>query len=593
MPWFTDGIDQTESAAIEGLLALADYSQVFNLLISRPWVVDGIDELEVNALQHFGNIANHDGELAQQVANLLWITVDARQPDLAALEGFLTVAASDSELARRITALPWIADDVTPAEIDAMRLLNQISGEDRTLSRRVIALSWVEDGITPAEKETLEYLSSIAEENAPLAMRFARLPWLDGGASQDQFSILQAVTDIGTKDAVVAERLISILWFSVSVTKHELSFVANLSRITEIDAGLARLLVNVPWLADGITEPESSVVEHIGYIANTDAAAAVQIVNMPFLATFEPPDASAVESLAGLAVSNEPTFHKVISRFNLRGGISDSWANVVAMLYGVSITNPTLIDALLDPNRVTREFQTIHTPLSRDIKLTIVRTEPGTKQSMDVLEHSVRSIEEFMGAPLPSNYVGLLFGEAVPEKAGGAHFGTHIAALPEYGVSDGSRQAEDAGHLIAHEVAHYYWNSRNTKWTWISEGAAEFLGSISENRRDGKLLGPTRSPCSNIDTIAKLERLNPDGDSDDFRCYYVLGERFFLDMYDALGDLTFRDGFRRLYLMSQEDDGDEYPGTKVGISHVQEAFRHNRAAVQTVIDRWYHGTASR
>ena len=574
-------------------MALADYSQVFNLLISRPWVVDGIDELEVNAFQHFGNIANHDAALAQQVANLFWITVDVRQPDLAALEGFLTVAASDSELARRITALPWIADDVTPAEIDAMRLLNQISGEDRTLSGRVIALSWVKDGITPAEKETLEYLRSIAEENAPLAMRFARLPWLDGGASQEQLSILQAVTDIGAKDTVVAERLISILWFSDSVTKHELSFVANLSRITEINAGLARLLVNVPWLADAITEPESSVVEHIGYIADTDAAAAVQIVNMPFLATFEPPDASAIESLARLAASDEATFRKVVSRFSPRGGISDTWANVVAMLYGVSRTNPDLINTLLDRNRVTQEFQTIHTPLSRDIKLTIVRTAPGTKQSMDVLEHSVRSIEEFMGVPLPHNYVGLLFEEAVSEGALGTHFGTHISALPEFGLTTAAGGSDYAGHLIAHEVAHYYWTSQNTEHIWVAEGAAEFLGSISENRRDGKMLAPTRSPCTNINSIAELERLNPGRESDDFRCHYVLGERFFLDLYRALGDLNFRYRFSRLYLMSLEEDGDEHPGTGVGISHIQEAFGKDNAAVQTVIDRWYHGTAPR
>ena len=571
-------------------MTLADYSQVFNLVINRPWVVDGIEELEPTAIQRIGNIASHDPELAQQVGNLLWITVDVKQPDVDALDGLLAIADNDPELAGHIANLPWIADAVTPAETDVMRLFNQISGQDRALSGRVIALPWVKDGVTPAEKETLEYLRSVAEENVALAMRMARLPWLDGGITQNELSALQTVTEIGAKDAAVAERIVSILWFSAGIPEREISFLENLSRITDTDAGLAKSLVEIPWLADGVSTSESSVVEHIGYIADADAGAAVRIASMPFLKTFEPPDASAMESLALLAVSDEATFRKVISRFNLRGGISDSWANVVAMLYGVSITNPALIDALLDRNRVTQEFRTIHLPLSKDVKLTIVRTAPGTKSSMDLLEHSVRNVEEFMGEPLPSNYVGLLFGEAVAEGAAGTYFSTHISALPEFGINNSSREAEYAGHLIAHEVAHYYWNNGET---WIVEGAAEFLGTISENRRAGRPLAPTGSLCPNIATIAELERRNPRSDSDDFRCHYVLGERFFLDLYDALGDGRFRDGFSRLYLMSQEGGGGGYPGTEVGISHVQEAFRYNPAAVQTVIDRWYHGTVPR
>ena len=564
-------------------------------MIGRPWVMDGIDEPELAAIKHTGDIAAADARLAEEVANLPWAAFDIKQPEADAVSSLSGIASSDAELAGRIINLPGIADEVTRAEADAMRLFGQIFRQDMPLAGRVTALTWVADGITPAEVEVLEYLHSLADTDVPLAMRFARLPWLDGGVAQDEFSGLQTVADIGGKDAGLAERIATRRWFSNGIAGREISYIENLAMILDGDAALAGRIANLPWLSDDdVTESELSVVENIGYIAAEDATAAGEIIAMPFLATVEPADVNAAESLARLAISNETTFRKVMTRFNVRNGISDSWANVVAMLHGVSRTNPELVDTLLDQNRVTQEFRTIHLPLSKDVRLTIVRTAPGTKQSMDVLEHSVRNIEEFMGEPLPNNYVGLLFGEAVAEGSAGTYFRTHISALPEFGVNDGSREAEYAGHLIAHEVAHYYWNYSNSEKIWIAEGAAEFLASISENRRAGKFLAPTRSLCANINTIAELERRNPGSDSDDFRCHYVLGERFFLDLYDTLGERAFRPGFRNLYLMSQvDDDADDYPGTKVGITHIQEAFRSDQAAVQTVIDRWYHGTAPR
>ena len=77
---------------------------------------------------------------------------------------------------------------------------------------------------------------------------------------------------------------------------------------------------------------------------------------------------------------------------------------------------------------------------------------------MDLLEHAIHAVEAYMAVPLPTNYVGLLFEEAVSGDSAGTNFGTHVAALPKYDVDDGSHEAEFAGSLIAHEVAHYYWS---------------------------------------------------------------------------------------------------------------------------------------
>ena len=83
--------------------------------------------------------------------------------------------------------------------------------------------------------------------------------------------------------------------------------------------------------------------------------------------------------------------------------------------------------------------------------LVIIRTSPGAARSMDLLEHSVRRIEEHMGSPLPTKYVGLLYENAVSGSNAGTNFGTHIAILPKYD----SDEEPFSGSAIAHEVAHY------------------------------------------------------------------------------------------------------------------------------------------
>ena len=123
-----------------------------------------------------------------------------------------------------------------------------------------------------------------------------------------------------------------------------------------------------------------------------------------------------------LAVSDTETFRDVLSHPALTDGISNDLAPIVATLHGVAGTNPALIEVLLDPNRVVLELRTITLPLSGEVVLTIIRTGPGAARSMDLLEHAVRNAEALMGIPLPINYIGLLFENAVPWLFGGNEF---------------------------------------------------------------------------------------------------------------------------------------------------------------------------
>ena len=348
---------------------------------------------------------------------------------------------------------------------------------------------------------------------------------------------------------------------------------------------LAAAVAALPWFADGITAAENSVVDNLGILMDADAALTRRIIHMPFLATLAPADVVAVTSLADLAHFDAPVFRQVMSHPTLRGGITDDWAGIVAVLAGVGDANPALIDVLLNPQRVTVERRRIDLPHSGSVDLAVIRTRPGARRSIDLLEHSVRSAEGFMEEPLPIGYVALLFENAVAGYSDGTNFGTHIAALPDYDVDDGSDDAQFTGHLIAHEVAHYYWNHGVD---WVDEGAADLMASISENARAGAPVDVTNPPCAAVSSIAELERLNPDAYADAFDCNYALGERFFLALYRSIGDADFRRGFRSLYRMAQvEDDADDYAGTAVGIGHIKEAFQGNAAALSEAITLWY------
>ena len=343
------------------------------------------------------------------------------------------------------------------------------------------------------------------------------------------------------------------------------------------------------WVQDGIEDAEVDLIEALASVANKDAEEALRIVGMPFLETIEPPDISAMESLRQLAAFKPSAFVSVMSHKALRDGISNDLAPIVATLDGVAETNPSLIDILLDPSRVILERRIITLPLAGDVVLDIIRTAPGAVRSMDLLEYSVRGIEEYMGSPLPTKYVGLLYENAVSGSFAGTNFGTHIAILPKYDIDDDSHEAQSSGSTIAHEVAHYYWSGNED---WVDEGAADFMASVVEGARTGQPIGVTNLPCGYASSIAKLERLGISRGAIEFRCNYSLGERLFVDLYLTLRDERFRQGLRDLYLASEiEDDADDRHGTSVGIEHVRETFRSDDEAKSTVIARWYNGTA--
>ena len=444
------------------------------------------------------------------------------------------------------------------------------------------------------------------EQNRPQAAADIRaLPWVGDGINGSELQAAEALIATARWYPNVFGSLMQMSWMGDGVTDAEAVATVYIRRTAFFDsrspgADLAGQMLAKSWVQDAISADEATVIRYLYWTISYDPdsppapqiiaavnVVASRILAMPFLASVESPDALAVRSLERIEDISKADFLQIMFHPSLIDGITDEEAEVVLLLgatyqYG----DRALVNTLLDPTRITVQKRAIRLPYSGEVDLAIIRTAPGPARSMDLLEHSVRGIEEFMGTPFPTNYIAALFAEeAVLEGAAGVNFGTHMTMLPEFDVDDGSQLANILPSLTAHEVAHYYWRGNEI---WIDEGGATFIEFPIENARTGRGLIADRYPCAYVSSIAEAVALDPEQLSPADICNYSLGERIFLDLYRNLGDTDFRQGFTSLYQRSQVLDEYLWP-TELNVSHVRDAFQPLAPAATPVIARWYDG----
>ena len=442
------------------------------------------------------------------------------------------------------------------------------------LANQLKALLWVADGVDGSERGTAEDLIAAALWFPNVFSSLMQMSWLRDG-----------VTDV----EAIAIRYIRITAFYDAQPP---------------GADLAVQMLRTSWVQDAISADEATVIRFLLWTVSYDTdfppperiiaafnAAAGRILAMPFLDRVESTDALAVRSLERIEDISKADFLQVMSHPRLSDGITDEEAKIVLLLGAAyQYAGRALVDTLLDPTQIIVEERAIRLPQSGDVDLAIIRTAPGPARSMDLLEHSVRSIGEFLRTPFPTNHVAVFFNEeAVLEGAAGVNFGTHVTMLPRYDVDDSSHEANFLPSLTAHEVAHYYWRGNET---WIDEGSATFMEFLVENMRTGRGLIADLYPCPYVSSIAEVVALDPEQLSPEDICNYSLGERIFLDLYRNLGEAIFRQGFSSLYQSSQVLDEYLWP-TELNINHARVAFQPIAPAARAVINRWYDGPAPR
>ena len=585
--WVADGLDEPEREVIDALWGIAyDHHTVAMRILAMPFL-EAVEPDDISTVEALWTLTSDGIEVVTAVIDKLWVE--------DGLEGLETEAIdwignfSNAEVALAVLALGWVQDGIEELEVQTIEELSYIDFDDADLALAVVDLAWAQDGIDDLEFKAIVEFRYFSYDYDEITSSVVALNWVQDGIEELEAEAIDLLNNFDSEE--VAASIVTLGWVQDGIEELEAEAINLLNSFDSEE--VAASIVTLAWVQDDIEELEVNVIEELSYIDYYDASEALRIVAMPFLQTLEPPDISALDSLSALATFKHDDFQRVLSHPILRNGITNYWAKIVATLYGVSDTNPALIDTLLDPNQVTLEERIIELPLTGQTHLAIIRTDPGSERSMDLLQQTVQSAEKTMAMPFPTNYVAVLFEEgAVTEGAGGVNFGTHIGALPTYDKDNDSYESAELAGLLVHEVAHYYWRGNPS---WIDEGLANTMGDLPEDAHVDNPVGEIGPPCGYARTIAALEAI-PHGQGDDaFTCNYTLGERLFLDLYRNLGESSFREGLRDLYMLSrtvQEDDTED--DAEIGIEHVKTAFKGDEDSENALVDliaaRWYDGT---
>ena len=541
-------------------------------------------------------------ELAGVIEGFTWLADGVTEDEKRAAYRLREILRQDPTIAATLLGFPWLADGVTEHESWAILQLENIVEEDPAVAETLLSFPWLADGVTREERDATYYLRVILRGDPAVAETLLGYPWLADGVTKNEEQTLRGLSVPYRLDRYGLSALNTTPWFKDGLSDEELELIGYLISIANRDADAAAVLIAMPWIQDGITETEADILKYLSRITGTDADASAALIAMPFLESVEIRDTLALRSLANIAGRDANDFRELMSYPKIKDGITDEETKIVAVLGGATyVLSPGSTEMLLAETGVYIEERLIQLPHTGETLLAIIRVEDKVTPSMDHFEHAVRSIEEFMGEPYPINYLALLFYDREDQNANNNF--THLHMGPNRDVAEDHPESRPG--VIAHEAAHWYWRNDGEGYQyqkWISEGSADFLRIISEHERIGRPLEPIGRECHYFDSISELEKANPprrvDGQTTpQSNCYYSLGQRFFFDLYLALGDETFRPAYRTLYLRYWQryqggDPGDGCGDPYLSICRLEAAFKDGASAevvrkVDEVIALWY------
>ncbi len=471
---------------------------------------------------------------------------------------------------------PWIRDGVDIREASALGYLTPIANTDPDAALRIITMPFLES----FQEADLTSLSTLALSSAVSLNNLLSDPALRGGITDDHTGTVELLY-LKSQNRDAAETIGSLPWVQDGISGSEgvpLRALRGLARSRPVFEAVAQRA----WLLDELSSDEVTVIRGLTSI---DGPTALRILDMPFLETIDGVDAAAMTALDMLAWQFDLDYlQPVLDHPTLRDGITDDQAVVVAAMQIVQRDRPNLVQTLLDPEQVTVEKRVLQLPHSGEVTLSVIHVGPGAHRTMDRLEHAVRTQEDFMAVSFPRSYVGLLVADATSAGGGGGQRGLLT-------IDPG---LEEDPYVISHELAHMFWSFFPS---WISEGGAEFMTTVSTDRQFSS------NECGLTDNLSDLDRLYGEYAERGLSlrilyesgCYYTLGRGLFLDLYETLGDEEFRRGFRRLYLtLRDREHHDVCLGLELGGCYVRSAFvthaqPQSATLAEPVISRRYYG----
>lgn len=314
---------------------------------------------------------------------------------------------------------------------------------------------------------------------------------------------------------------------------------------------------NLPWVRDGQTPSERLTLAWLSELQNHNPGLASALTRMPFLRDHTPGNRQAIQSLTVISRRSTTDANAIVNAaaFADGGGVDNSEAKIIAVMGDLYYGNDTTLIGWLTEYG-TLEERSVAGQHGNSLHFAIVRIfiTQQNSQLMQTAISATRHAEILMGQALPTDFVGIL----VADQAGAAASNFSGINIRFDAGFDGTYSNRFRQHTVAHEIGHYWWSSRFDHESWISEGAAQYIGAYSVWRQFAENDVYTDYwPCPYYRTIEHLRADNPAYSSNGGLCNYSLGERLFIDLDRSMTagafNAAFRDLHRRLSTYEQDE----------------------------------------
>lgn len=478
-----------------------------------------------------------------------------------------------------LVSKPWLQDGLDGSEVRVFSRISDLAGADTGQTLIIASMPFL-DTVEGSESGMLEWLFSVERaDHHDLKALLAHPELVDGIRDGDRVAVNRIILEL--QQPAVAAEIDALPWVQDGVDDSEQAFVHAL-RLRARDYARSpafQALIRKPWVRDGLSEPEWDALFWLLILSRDDVSVALKLANMPFLESVDSTDSLVVHRLA---IAGPESIESLFSHPALQGGITNAQAPLLSAVLTLA-GGSTPLDMLLDPQQTIVETRRIDLPLAGEVVLSVVwpggdGTMERASRAMDLLEHAIRTQEEFMRVRYPRGHAILQVTDR-RSTAGGRGL---IAVSPR-----GAEYYE----RIAHEAARTYWN---TPPRWLQEATVRFMGTISVGTRTGEPLPEPIHSCSSVDNISGLLRLMA-AEGVHYSCADPLGEAMFLDLYRTIGDEAFREGFGTLYAQLRDNTlKDECLDVEWGACNVKAAFLtdatpEHAAAAEAIINRRYYG----
>ena len=411
-PDLQGGITDRSTALV--LLLLLEDSSAAEAIRALPWMEDGITDV--------GGDESPGGFVEDETAHVMGLIDMARRANLS----FWV-----------FVDIPWVRDGYDRFEWPIIADLQEMARLDDGATARVLGMPFL---ATPGygDEPITSLLLEVARRRS--LQRLLSSHWLAGGIREGQLAAV-ALANLEVRGPDAADALNRLDWLRDGIDPSEQDVILSLVDAAIDSHALFPALVARTWVQDGLTPDEKEVVDLLSTMASTpaagtgraDAATPLQILDMSFLEEIEPLDVAALSALSAIMLSSgKDALQLVLSHPELRGGITDDWTDFVAVT-SLAARYPGLLEIVLDPERTWVDKQVVELPLAGRVGLSVVESRVTDEQyfaldveallePMDLLEHAVRTYEEFMGVAFPKSDIVLLVADL--EGFGGGEYAT-------------------------------------------------------------------------------------------------------------------------------------------------------------------------